>query len=244
VPTTDEISADLEALKSDVRSLKSQVQALSVANGLAREQLIVTTYTKVIDVQMHFNEMVMRVRNLAVTLILAVFGAAAYSMQNPYFIHIFGEVHIAALIIAFGLAAWASLWVMDLWHFHLLLRGAVKFSTDIEDAYKDDALLGKILGMTKAISRSSRHWFGCEKLLGFKVTAAGKLHVFYAIVMLVGIVYFLVVWYSVKKEDFPPADRPQVMRLDPGNLTIHIDQPAVAVPPAPSQRAVKEGTQP
>src|SRR5262249_4116306 len=133
---------------------------------------------------------------------------------------------IAVLIIAFGVGVWASLWVMDLSHFHLLLRGAVKKSTDIEEAYKDDEVLKTVLGMTKEISKSSRQWFGRQEIFGIKVTAAGKLHFFYAVVLLIGIAYLLVVLVAVDKKNFPATDRPQVLHLDTSKLMIHIDQPA------------------
>ena len=221
--TLGELTYEIEKLKAELSDLQSKVTSIADNKNQDNRQLIVTAYTKVIDVQMHFNEMVMRVRNIAVTLILAVFGAAAYSIQQPYFI---GSIHIAALIIAFGLAAWASLWVMDLSHFHLLLRGAVKKSTDIENAYGNDEVLKNVLGMTKEISKSSRQWFGRQQILGQKVTAAGKLHFFYGVVMLIGIAYFLVVVIALDKRDFPPMDRSQVLHLDTNKLTIHIDQPA------------------
>jgi len=225
--TLGEITYEVEKLKAQLSDIQSTVSSISDEKKQDNRQLIITAYTKVIDVQMHFNEMVMRVRNIAVTLILAVFGAAAYSIQHPYFI---GGIHIAALIIAFGLAAWASLWVMDLSHFHLLLRGAVKKSSDIEDAYQNDEVLKSVFGMTKEISKSSRQWFGRQEIWGKKVTAAGKLHFFYGVVMLIGIAYFLVVLVTVDKEDFPATDRPQVLHLDTNNLTIHIDQPAIDRP--------------
>jgi len=217
-PTPEDLAQQIETLKSDLGSLRTELKALSDTKQLGEKQLIVTTYTKVIDVQMHFNEMVMRVRNIAVTLILAVFGAAAYSIQGKYFVW---NIHIAALIIAFGLSAWIALWIMDLSHFHLLLRGAVKHSEDIETTYQDDALLKNILGMSKKISHASRVsiWGKTPS------TAAQKLKVFYALVTIVGVIYMVVVFFAIHKEDYTDRDKPQDVNLKSGELTIHVDQP-------------------
>ena len=118
---------NLENLNLASKEKENKIEKIEVA------RLIMSAWTKIVDTQMHFNEMVMKVRSLAITLILAAFGAAAYAVQAPIFLGVYGKsVHIAFFIIIFGLTGWIALWVMDLGHFHKLLRGAVTKGMELE----------------------------------------------------------------------------------------------------------------
>ena len=175
--TLEQLELSLQQLTEKNKSLADRIHSLEHGTLASREnenkkqrleeaQLIMSAWTKIVDTQMHFNEMVMKVRSLAITLILAAFGAAAYAVQAPIFLGVYGKsVHIAFFIIIFGLTGWIALWVMDLGHFHKLLRGAVTKGMQLEAQYRDDGIVGGLLGMTTAISNESR------TLMGRKVSA-------------------------------------------------------------------------
>jgi len=195
-------------------------------SSLEESQLIMSAWTKIVDTQMHFNEMVMKVRSLAITLILAAFGAAAYSVQAPLFLGVYGaHVHIAFFIIIFGLTGWVALWVMDLGHFHKLLRGAVTKGMALENEYKDHALVGGLLGMTTAISSESR------TLLGIKVSAGKKIGIFYAVVFISGVSFCWVALNYIHKEDLV---KDQVMKIkimseDQGGIVLRVEPPTLVL---------------
>lgn len=173
-------------------------------------ELVLNAWKAVVEVQMHFNDMLMRIRNLGITLILAVFGAAALSLQYELFFQLsFFRFHLATLVITFGLVAWVGIGFVDR-YYHKLLVGAVTQSTRIEDIYDEDWF-----GMTHAITEESRTLFGRRNLM----TARRQMFWFlYAPILLVGLIFALAVmfWFqptygkaTVVEEVARPARAPQ-----------------------------------
>jgi hypothetical protein len=82
--------------------------------NIEERKLLLDAWKAIVEVQMHFNDMLMRVRNLGITLILAVFGAAAFSLQYELYLRTpWRNVHLASAIVLFGLCAWAGIGFMD-----------------------------------------------------------------------------------------------------------------------------------
>lgn len=84
-----------------------------------------------ITVQQHFNTIEMQIRNLAVTVLTAVVGAAG--LTNRPLSGGVGIINSSAdwLVLA-GLVAWLAFYFMDRWWYHRLLHGAVKHAQSIE----------------------------------------------------------------------------------------------------------------
>ena len=57
------------------------VQNDSDNSGGAITRLLIEEWKTVIQTQMHFNEMIMRLRGMGVGVVTGIFGAAAYSLQ-------------------------------------------------------------------------------------------------------------------------------------------------------------------
>lgn len=169
---------------------------------------------------MHFNDMLMKVRNLGITLLLAVFGAAAFSLQYELYLGLpFGRYHLATLIIAFGLVAWLGIWFMDR-YYNKLLAGAVAKSTEIEDQYDEDWL-----GMTHAITQESRTLLGKANAM----TARNQMALFlYLPILAMGFLYILIValW-------FQPAYVKEVPTPKPGSAENAPQIPVVTPVPTP-----------
>lgn len=183
-------------------------------------RLLLDAWKAIVEVQMHFNDMLMKVRNLGVTLLLAVFGAAAFSLQYELYLHLpFGRYHLATLIIAFGLIAWLSIWFMDR-YYNKLLAGAVSKSTEIEDLYDEDWL-----GMTHSITHESRTLLGRTNAM----KARNQLSLFlYLPILLMGLFYIVIValW-------FQPAYVKGVSGSKPDGAEKASPAPAVAPAPTP-----------
>ncbi|KPV63226.1 MAG: hypothetical protein AOA66_0948 [Candidatus Bathyarchaeota archaeon BA2] len=120
-------------------------------------QLILEEWKTVIQTQMHFNEMIMRVRTTGVSVVLAVFGAAAFSLQFEKLYLRIGTFafHAAVPIIGFGLGMLTGVFILDYFYYYKMLLGAVRRGYQIDEAYKHKAVNGtKMFGMTALISKA------------------------------------------------------------------------------------------
>jgi hypothetical protein len=97
----------------------------------------VDIWKKVIDVQQHFNEIEMRIRNYAITVLLAVLSASGLSLKEKIWIDFFGQHPLAFWLLIFGCLAWISFYMMDRCWYHRLLYGSVKHAMAIEDKLKE-----------------------------------------------------------------------------------------------------------
>ncbi len=232
-----------EQLEATILQLEARLQKLESVredkNALEGEKLVLTTWAKTVDTQMHFNDMIMRVRNLAITLLLAAFGAAAYSLQTPLFLNVSGvSVHVALFIIVFGLTGWSALWIMDTGHFHKLLRGAVSHGMSLEKHYSAHPQLGHLLGMTTAIAQESR------KIMNCKVSAGAKLNAVYAFVFIVGVIFCLVTFSYVQKDDFDNQKMEKAIRIiteAPDGIILKIDPSVVTLKEASKKQGGSKG---
>jgi hypothetical protein len=97
-------------------------------NSIEETKLILEEWKTVIQTQMHFNDMIMKMRTTGISVVLAVFGAAAYSLQyNKLYLTISGySFHASVLIIAFGLGMLVGVFSLDYFYYYKMLLGAVK----------------------------------------------------------------------------------------------------------------------
>jgi hypothetical protein len=120
-------------------------------------KLIFAEWKVVIETQMHFNEMLMQMRTAGVSIVLAVFGAAAYSLQyDKLFLTLSGfQFHVSILIIVFGLGMLVGVFCLDYFYYYKMLLGAVKRGYEIDDAFKNKPVDGyKVFGMSTMIRDS------------------------------------------------------------------------------------------
>jgi hypothetical protein len=95
---------------------------------------IMDAWKKTIDVQMHFNTIEMTVRNIFVTLVLAIVAAVGVSLKDGMFIEI-GDIKIAAgmLISIVGIVITWLFYFMDRYWYHKLLVGSVLAGIKLEE---------------------------------------------------------------------------------------------------------------
>jgi phosphoglycolate phosphatase-like HAD superfamily hydrolase len=145
-------------------------------------------WKKVVDVQQHFNDLEMRIRNVAVTILGALFGAAGLALSRDVTLEIGGLlVPLGVILLLAALLTWAAFYFMDRHWYHRLLYGAVKHERKIEDAIK-----GRIpeITLTESIGEESPIRFR-----GSKIHSTAKIDLFYgvgagAIVLTVAILLF------------------------------------------------------
>lgn len=133
-------------------------------------------WKQTIQVQQHFNDIELRIRNYAITLLPALFGVAAYAFKEGVAYQLVLCVLFAGLVVCF------AFYFMDRHWYHRLLVGAVKHGILIENASPPE------MGLTKAISAESPF-----KLFGKEFHADHKIVVFYVLLILPIVVAIVVV---------------------------------------------------
>lgn len=133
-----------------------------------------------INTQMHFNDLIMKIRAIVTSLITAIFGAAAFSLKEArVFVYIIGkEIHISAFIILIGIVFLLAYLVLDFCYYFRLLLGAVNCSAEIEKRNKNFNLTTNI---TKRVSVPR---------------AYASLAIFYSIIILIGIGTIIFIFFA------------------------------------------------
>jgi len=125
-------------------------------------QRLIEIWSKVVDTQMHFNEMQVKSRQLGLTFVTAALGVAVvllskgddFSFIAPVW-QIEIHLHVSVFLV---LGAWLALEAvkqLDLNVYHRMLRGAVTFGMDFEENYMKQ-IFDLNNGMTQSISHFSR----------------------------------------------------------------------------------------
>lgn len=147
-------------------------------------KLILEEWKTVIKTQMHFNDMLMKMRTTAVSIVLAVFGASAYSLQyDELTLTICNySFHASVFVILFGLGMLVGVFFLDYFYYYKMLLGAVKRGEEIDEAYKDRQVDNtKIFGMTTMIG----------KAIGKRGKAKYYVWLFYGLVIALGIIFII-----------------------------------------------------
>jgi len=136
-------------------------------------ELVLNAWKEVVEVQQHFNNIEMTIRNYAITVLGAMIAAIGFTFQNHLSpILILGiKVHLSVVLVFVALTVWSGFYFMDRHWYHRLLKGAVDHARTIEDRYGE--LMPEIT-LGTAISRASpiRIW-------KWRLGSNGKVNLFY-----------------------------------------------------------------
>lgn len=161
------------------------------SDGNEEIKIILEEWKTVINTQMHFNEMIMRARTTGVSVVVAVYGAAALAYgQYPERFITMGNIgfHVSTAIIVFGLLLLIGIFCIDRFYYFRLLLGAVERGEEIDKAFNNRIIGGTtIFGLSTSISK---------KVTRTRATIC--LVVFYGLPSLMGIVslIYLACYYS------------------------------------------------
>ncbi len=153
-------------------------------NEIEQTKLVLEEWKTVVQTQMHFNDMIMRLRTTGISIVLAFFGAASISLQYPqlYLTSQYFSFHASVLIIASGLVLLISVFVLDYFYYYKMLIGAVERGYEIDKMYKEKPLDElRLFGMSKKISEA----IGKPHLSKYYVWA------FYGFVLTFGIIFII-----------------------------------------------------
>ena len=83
---------------------------------------IVEIWKKVVDVQMHFNDIEMRIRNFALSVVLAVFAAYGFLLNHDASVSVgVVKIYLYAVVPLMGSIAVYLFFFMDFYWYHRLL---------------------------------------------------------------------------------------------------------------------------
>lgn len=125
----------------------------------------VELWKKVVDVQMHFNDLQLRVRTLAFTVTAAFLALGGYALKDAGPVSIFGaHIPLAAIVIFSAVIPVFAFYFMERWWYHPLLAGAVLEGADLERALRAE---GVSIDLGGNISRASglHNWWIGQKLI-------------------------------------------------------------------------------
>lgn len=198
---------------------------------------IIEIWKTIVEVQMHFNDISMRIRSMFITIILALFASIGFLLNKELNLEIFAyNVQFATLMPLFGIFATWLFYFIDRYWYHRLLVGSVKHAIEIEKKYKNDM---PELSLSDAIGEESPYqprggvrWLANLLVRHDKYRETGKLHsdgkieLFYKSVILAlaltTIMLALFGGVTVDKKTRPAQATPATTA-----------EPAPATPPAP-----------
>ena len=140
----------------------------------------VQIWSKVVDTQMHFNEMCVKSRQFGLAFVTATLGLGVVLLSREgdfsLTLALIGfqiTIHVSVFIVVAAAFALVAVQMLDLNVYHKMLRGAVTFGEDFEENYMKQIFdLDK--GMTQAISHFSRHQDAAAKITAGKYEYTGK----------------------------------------------------------------------
>lgn len=140
---------------------------------LEKLKLNVDVWKKVVDVQQHFNDLEMKVRNFGLLIISAFISAIGVSLKSQYSAVVFGyDVPVAAFLSCGALVVWLLVFFVDVYWYHPLLIGSVKKGLDIEKQLSEQL---PNINLTHTIGSESSIDIGPFK----KVRSTRKAKIFY-----------------------------------------------------------------
>jgi hypothetical protein len=152
---------------------------------------LTSLWEKTIDVQMHFNDLQLRVRNFAILLISAFVGGFGAAMKENFFVHVaLFNIPISSLILAFAALVWLAFYFMDTLWYHPLLIGSVMHGMVLEGEIKK---LTGLPGLTDAIKKSSPVRI---PVIGIEIHSKHKSHVFYLFIFSILLALSLVLGFA------------------------------------------------
>jgi hypothetical protein len=159
---------------------------------------LIEIWKTTIDVQKHFNDLGLRVRNFAITVTGAILGAAGFAVKEGLSLTVFGfHIPLSAFLVFVGLLSGFGFWLMDRHWYHRLLLGAVKHGESIEKTL--ETVLPEI-SLTRAITLASP-----TKIGKWEIHSRTKMDFFYGLGAIGLIALMLLFLWTVKPAADPKA---------------------------------------
>ena len=183
--------------------------------------LVLDAWKKTVDVQQHFNDLELRIRNYAVTILAAILGLAAYGIREDIRIVVWGHAtSLAAAVLIAGIVPWLAFYLMDRFWYHRLLYGAVGHGIWIENRWKTTI---PEIALTGSIGKASP-----IKIFGRALHTTGKIDLFYGagilLLALLGTLTHFIARPASQAPSTPPSALHQTTK--PESVSVPATKPA------------------
>lgn len=148
---------------------------MSEENKLEFFKIQISMWEKVVDVQMHFNDLCLRIRSFSISILGVLLGAAAIAYRFAGYVSILDyKIPTASIFMTISVIVWLAFYLMDRFWYHELLKGAVHHAQKIEESLKK---LTPEIELANSIREQSHK--------SLKMNAAKKLNIFYLSILVV-----------------------------------------------------------
>lgn len=168
----------------------------SAAPPLAAGQIEI--WKKIVDVQQHFNDLELRIRNFALIVTGAFLGLGGYAIKDGGIINAFGlEVSMAGLVVVSAIFPLLAFYFMDRLWYHRLLDGSVQAGIEAETALKN---LGYKVDLGSQISAKSpfKLW-----MVGKPIHSKTKMDIFYLMLVLTLLIVGACLGFGIRPQRGP-----------------------------------------
>jgi hypothetical protein len=183
-------------------------------------------WKKIVDVQQHFNDLELRIRNFALIVTGAFLGLGGYAIKDGGIIDAFElEVSIAGLVVFSAIVPLLAFYFMDRLWYHRLLEGSVKAGIEAESALKH---LGYKVDLGSKISEYSP--FTLWLTNGVKIHSKTKMDIFYLMLVAALLIVAVCLGFGIRHQTvLAPAPTASVGAPPPG-VANHATEPSPAPP--------------
>ena len=161
---------------------------------------IIEIWKKVVDVQQHFNQIEIQIRNFALTVTGAIMAAGGITFRDGLTAKLFGmDVSLSLGLAVIAAAVWGGFWFMDRHWYHRMLKGAVDHAASLESRFQSSI---PEIGLGKSISAASP-----LNIFGISLNSNKKINLFYGIgaIVIIGFGSFAAISTSQKASLGPPS---------------------------------------
>jgi hypothetical protein len=167
-----------------------------VPSPLAAGQIEI--WKKIVDVQQHFNDLELRVRNFALIVTGAFLGLGGYAIKDAGMINAFGvAVSVAGLVVFSAIVPLFAFYFMDRLWYHRLLDGSVSAGIEAESALKE---LGYKVDLGSKISEVSPFTLWLTKK---KIRSKTKMDMFYLMLVAALLIVALCLGFGIRPQPAP-----------------------------------------
>jgi hypothetical protein len=155
-------------------------------------------WKKIVDVQQHFNDLELRIRNYALIVTGAFLGLGGYAIKDGGTVYVFGlEVSVAGLVVLAALLPLAAFYFMDRFWYHRLLDGSVVAGIEVEAAIQG---LGYKVNLGSIIKEMSPFTLWCT---GTKIRSKTKMDIFYGMLFAGLLIVSAILAFAIRHPDAP-----------------------------------------
>jgi hypothetical protein len=169
-------------------------------------------WKKIVDVQQHFNDLELRIRNFALIVTGAFLGLGGYAIKDAGIIDAFGlSVSVAGLVVFSAIFPLFAFYFMDRLWYHRLLDGSVRAGIDAESALKE---LGYKVDLGSKITECSPFTLWLTKK---KIHSKTKMDMFYLLLVAALLFVAICLGFAIRPQPAPAnAPTPSVGVLPAG----------------------------